>query len=112
MTVIHAQQSDNTFFLRRLEKKEAFWASPGSYLHKSTLISLARNISGLELPPSVYSDTTFEETTDTQKGQDTVSHLVASQLAAQLREATIESSRIYSTENSDDTNESDKTDAP
>jgi hypothetical protein len=108
MTVIHAQQSDNTSFLRRLEKKEAFWASPGSYLHKSTLISLARNISGLELPPSVYSDTTFEEITDTQKGQNTVSQLVASQLAAQLREATIESSRIYS----DDTDENDETDAP
>jgi hypothetical protein len=79
-----------------LENKEVFWGSPGSYLRKSTLVSLARNISGLELPPSVYNDTTFEEATDAQNGQDALS-----QFAAQLRAATIESSREHYAEDSD-----------
>ncbi|KAN0074125.1 hypothetical protein V8E54_008062 [Elaphomyces granulatus] len=57
-------RNDNAKFLERVENKEIFWASPGSYLRKSTLVSLARNISGLELPPSLYQDTTFGSTDD------------------------------------------------
>jgi len=30
-------------------------------LRRSTLVTLARNISGLELPPSIYYDNTFEK---------------------------------------------------
>jgi len=89
ITIINAQRANNTPFLQRLEGKEVFWASPGSYLRRSTLVSLARNISGLELPPSQYNETTFEETElDARRDQD-----AAAQLAVQLRNATVESSK-------------------
>jgi hypothetical protein len=89
ITIINAQRANNTPFLQRLEGKEVFWASPGSYLRRSTLVSLARNISGLELPPSLYNETTFEETElDARRDQD-----AAAQLAVQLRNATVESSK-------------------
>jgi hypothetical protein len=42
--------------LEKVENGKEFWASPGEYLRRSTLISLARNISGLELSPSVLED--------------------------------------------------------
>lgn len=94
VTVMHAQRTGNTEFLKRLENREIFWASPGSYLRKSTLVSLARNISGLELPPAACENTTFEGETEAQSSQDT-----ASVLAFQLREATIESYRSDEGEN-------------
>lgn len=49
-------------FTETVECKEDFWASPGPYLRKSTLIALARNILGLKLPSALIEDRTFEET--------------------------------------------------
>jgi hypothetical protein len=90
--VIHAQQNDNTDFLQRIESRKVLWASAGDYLRRSTLISLARNISGLDLPPSLYQDNTFEgELTDQSMGMKSTV-----ELSEQLRNATIESSRQYS----------------
>ena len=47
--------------MNKVENKNVFRASPGKYLRRSTLVTLARNISGLELPPSIYYDNTFEK---------------------------------------------------
>lgn len=37
------------------------WASPGPYLRRSMLVTLARRISDLYLPETFYSHTTFAE---------------------------------------------------
>jgi hypothetical protein len=84
ISTIYALQNDNAKFLERVENREVFWASPGSYLRKSTLVSLARNISGLELPPSLYQDTTFGSIDDS---------VDSTPITQQLIDATIESSR-------------------
>lgn len=60
VTYIHAKMLGNTAFTSTVESRKEFWASPGKYLERSTLKSLARNISGLELPPSINSHT-FEK---------------------------------------------------
>jgi hypothetical protein len=49
---------------------ERFWPLPGEYLQKSTLQALARNISGLELPPPLIKETTFESSKITQDEED------------------------------------------
>jgi hypothetical protein len=58
ISYLHAKKADNSEYTERVEGKEHFWASPGNYLRH---VYLARNISGLELPPSVYCDTTFND---------------------------------------------------
>ncbi|CRG90141.1 Pc12g04220 [Talaromyces islandicus] len=42
-SIIHAQKTSNMDILGRLEVKE-FWASPGEYLRRSTLVTMARQI--------------------------------------------------------------------
>ncbi|KAJ5626552.1 hypothetical protein N7528_003979 [Penicillium herquei] len=37
------------------------WTSPGDYLRKSTLTTVARNISGYDLPPALVESTTFSD---------------------------------------------------
>lgn len=55
-----AKQQGNQEWVEQIDNKGVFWASPGPYLEKSTLISLGRNISGFELPPSILESTTFD----------------------------------------------------
>lgn len=69
------------------ENETEFWASPGKYLKRSTLISLARNISGLELPPSVYEDMTFETSAE---GSTNEGAIEAMSLPAMLQGSVIE----------------------
>lgn len=57
ITYLHAKQSGHSAFTSTVDSRHTFWASPGPYLEKSTLRSLARNISGLELPPSITEHT-------------------------------------------------------
>ena len=71
-----------------MQQKERFWASPGKYLQRGTLVSLARNISGLDLPESIYQDTTFPETVGSQDPAET-----AMVLTSQLKDAILESVR-------------------
>lgn len=83
-SIIHAQRTGNVDLLSRLEVKE-FWASPGEYLRRSTLVTMARQISGFELPPAAYQEMTFVE-----DGEEEIrSQEAATMLSAQLREATI-----------------------
>jgi hypothetical protein len=88
ITYLNAKRSGFKLFTDQVEAKKNFFASPGSYLRKSTLLSLARNILGCELPPSIFQDTTFEtedETSITDLEEREVS------LAAQVRAAAITS---------------------
>jgi hypothetical protein len=52
--------SGSIIFTEKVEQETSSWPSPGAYLRKSTLVTLARNISGFELPPSLVQDTTFD----------------------------------------------------
>lgn len=61
MTYLQAKIHGHKGFTDTVEANDEFWASPREYLRKSTLLSLARNVSGFELPPSIYSNTTFED---------------------------------------------------
>jgi hypothetical protein len=88
ISYLHAKKADNSEFTERVEGKEHFWASPGNYLRQSTFISLARNISGLELPPSVYCDTTFNDDNQVSKAREDE---ITLRLRGLLRDATIES---------------------
>lgn len=61
-----------------------FWASPGPYLRRSTLLTLARNISGVELPPTLIEDQTFEAPDDLSPQQAEDANML---LSAKLRDA-------------------------
>ncbi|CRG92559.1 Pc12g04220 [Talaromyces islandicus] len=86
ITVIHAKRTGNEEFISQLQQKDKFWASPGRYLQRATIVALARNISGLDLPESIYNDTTFPDAISDQEAQDT-----AMILASDLRAAYVES---------------------
>ena len=76
----------NDEFISELQKKDEFWPSPGEYLQRATLVALAKNVSGLNLPESVLNDTTFDENIDDNNPLDT-----SMILAADLRDAALES---------------------
>lgn len=84
ITYIHAKSQGNTAWAEKVESKKVLWASPGPYLEKSMLCSLARNISGLELPPVVYEGTTFDTGKPVENDDDLV-------LASRVREAVVSS---------------------
>ena len=86
ITYINAKRLGNTQFTEAVEGRERFWASPGPYLRKSTLIALARNISGIELPSTLIKDQTFETPGDLSARQSEDTNLL---LSAQLRDAII-----------------------
>ena len=56
----NAKKQGNHFFTDNADTKQGFWASPGPYLRRSTLTSLARNISGCERRPPLLDENTFE----------------------------------------------------
>lgn len=100
ITYLHAKVNGNTSFTNSIESRRIFWASEGQYLHNSTLCSLARNISGLELPESLASNT-FHDTSISDREADSV----GAALAADLHRATVESAKNrdedYSSEEDD-----------
>lgn len=96
MTYLNAKKDGNMQWVEKVESRKVLWASPGPYLEKSTLLALGRNISGLELPPSLYEENTFdgEEAPQDELGM----------LAADLRTALITSNKD---ENEDEEEEED-----
>jgi hypothetical protein len=57
ITFLHQQKLGNTKWLDRIEARSYIWATPGPYLRKSMLISLARRISDHFLPEAFYEGT-------------------------------------------------------
>ena len=86
ITYLYAKVNGNTSFTSSVESRKIFWASEGQYLHNSTLCSLARNISGLELPESLASNV-FEDTSVSDREADSI----GTSLAADLHRAAVES---------------------
>ncbi|PGH12241.1 hypothetical protein AJ79_04421 [Helicocarpus griseus UAMH5409] len=60
ITYLHAKKDGNLSWVDKVDNRHVMWASPGLYLEKSTLTTLARNISGFELPSHLYEKNTFE----------------------------------------------------
>ncbi|KAN0074213.1 hypothetical protein V8E54_008150, partial [Elaphomyces granulatus] len=61
ITYLYAKEVGHKQFTERAEARQAFWASLGRYLRRSTLLSLARNMSGVNLPESLYKDEMTEQ---------------------------------------------------
>jgi hypothetical protein len=102
--------SGQTSFTSSVEGKKDFWASsPGPYLRQSTLTSLARNISGLELPPSIYSNT-FEDKVEDEERLASESDTAGTCLSVRLREAISESSKNKGDLDSDDSEDDSEND--
>jgi hypothetical protein len=59
ITYLHAKKDGNKAWVDKVDNRGVFWASPGPWVEKSTLLSIGRNISGFELPPSLYEGNTF-----------------------------------------------------
>lgn len=88
ITYLNAKRDGNKSWVDKIDGRHVFWASPGPYLEKSTLISLGRSISGFELPEALYKGNTFngEPGLDTTEGQEIL-------LSSRLRDAIIESAK-------------------
>lgn len=85
ITYLNAKRQGNSFFTNIADSKQGFWASPGPYLRRSTLTSLARNISGCELPPLLLDGNTFEADDAPAHEAEDMSLVVSSE----MRKATI-----------------------
>ncbi|KAJ9264572.1 hypothetical protein DTO212C5_7075 [Paecilomyces variotii] len=105
ITYLNAKKSENTAFTSTVEGRDQFWASPGEYLEKSTLKALARNISGLELPPTLLQHT-FEHAPKDELAAD----YVGISLSSLLRDATVESTKELEAEDPFDEDEEENDD--
>ncbi|PGH11390.1 hypothetical protein AJ79_04891 [Helicocarpus griseus UAMH5409] len=111
ITYIDAKQKGNLAWVQDVESRKVFWATPGSYLRKSMLRTLARNISGVEMPPAIYEGNTFESGDDVGDADLIVAGL--------LRQATVESIKRteeaergeYKDDSEDDDEEDDEDDS-
>lgn len=85
MSYLYAKASGNNTVNEKVNRHD-FWPTMCRYLHKSTLVTLARCVSGTELPPSLLEASTFgpDGEQDEQMGQDT-----GMLLGAELREASM-----------------------
>lgn len=86
ITYLNAKKQGNRFFTENVDTKQRFWASPGPYLRRSTLTSLARNISGCQLPPPLLDNTFETDEVPAHEGED-----ISLILSSDMRKATIAS---------------------
>lgn len=83
---LYAKVNGNTSFTNSVESQKIAWAPKGQFLHKSTLCSIVRNISGLELPESLASNI-FNDMSVSARYADSV----GASMAVDLRRAAVES---------------------
>ena len=100
ITYLYAKKAGNTDWTERVENCNDFWPTSGPYVEKSTLQSLARNISGCQLPAPLYERATFEEP-DKDESQDLL-------LSSRLRSAIIESSKRSEEEDEEEEEEEEE----
>lgn len=64
ISYLNAKRNDvHGDFEKRIEKAR-FWPSQGEYLHRSTLRTLARCVSGSDIPKDILDSGTFEGSVD------------------------------------------------
>jgi hypothetical protein len=61
ITYLHYQKLGDTARIEAVDAKGFLWATPGPYLRRTMLLSLARKISDRFLPEAFYETTTFTE---------------------------------------------------
>jgi hypothetical protein len=61
MTYLHHKKTGAMGWTSRIEAKGKMWATPGPYLRRSMLTTLARKVSDHFLPEAFYEETTFTE---------------------------------------------------
>ncbi|KAJ5817847.1 hypothetical protein N7447_007855 [Penicillium robsamsonii] len=61
VTYIFCKNRGQVTFTDKVEAAHQFWPTPGPYLRKAMLRTLARNISGHQLPENMVEDQTFED---------------------------------------------------
>jgi hypothetical protein len=81
ISYLHARISGNDTVSGKVNRND-FWPTMDRYLHRSTLVTLARCVSGIELPPSLLERNTFEPDgeLDKRRGED-----IGMLLAADIR---------------------------
>ncbi|KAJ5951595.1 uncharacterized protein N7479_010008 [Penicillium vulpinum] len=80
ITYIFCKKQSNDLFTKKVEAAARdFWPTPGPYLRKSMLRTLARSISGHELPPSLVDGKTFDDSQYVYEEHKTESAMVAAQ---------------------------------
>lgn len=84
ITYLNVKKNGNSFFTDNTDTRQRFWDPPGPYLCHCTLASLARNISGCQLPPPLNGNTFETHKVPTHKAEDM--NLV---LSSEMRKATI-----------------------
>ncbi|KAJ5908514.1 hypothetical protein N7495_001196 [Penicillium taxi] len=94
---------DNMEFTKKVEAERDFWSSPGPYLRKSMLVTLARNISGCELP-LVYEHNTFDDPDHPDQDADIGSSLT---IADDIYNAVVDSTKSVEMMQSSDVDEED-----
>jgi len=104
ITCFHQKQRANIEYWDEMNSKGYIWATPGPYLRKSMLKTLARNISDRYLPEVFFQDTTFSE----DDGFPSMSEENEDNLATELK-ALFEDSTISKHE-SDDESDSEEDD--
>ncbi|PLB51276.1 hypothetical protein P170DRAFT_474821 [Aspergillus steynii IBT 23096] len=106
MTYMQAKKGGHTDFTSAVENTPDFWASSGPYLDRATLKEFVRNISGLELPPSLMKNTfTDKDCAFHPEAED-----VAATLSIQIKDAHAERMRDYDKPDKSDEDEEDSDD--
>jgi len=64
MSYLFLQKSNNLQWVEEVGSKGRIWATPGAYLRKKMLLSLARRVSDHFLPEAFYEKITFDDSAD------------------------------------------------
>lgn len=98
-----SQESGNTKWADKIPNKGTMWCSPGPYLRKSMLKSLARQVSDYWLPEALYSQTTFDDSEEEPNKSSDQEKALAMSLGLKLEDAKAESlKRPLGEDSSDD----------
>lgn len=91
--------------MERVAANTDLWSSPGQYMERSTLTGMFKVVSGSELPPALYRNTTFEEDGTSPFETDNASMNVAASVSEHLVAMKLIGKRDE--EDSDDSDDSD-----
>ncbi|KAJ5384009.1 hypothetical protein N7517_001920 [Penicillium concentricum] len=89
---IFCKKRGQVTFTDKVEAAGQFWPTPGPYLRKSMLRTLARSISGYQLPASLVDNKTFEDSEHVKGDPGAESGIVAAQSIYEAMIASIKTS--------------------
>ncbi|KAI9371257.1 hypothetical protein BJX61DRAFT_512154 [Aspergillus egyptiacus] len=104
ISYLYAKRRGDTSVKEKVDATR-FWPTMGRYLNRSTLVTMARCISGCDLPPSFVEGSTFELEGDQAEQKSTDAGMV---LSAQLRDAMLDSMRVVEASKDGDMSDSEE----